>query len=251
MIQKKIKHLPKSNKKIISKNKSEFSSHLKKYFFFVIISCFVFTITSLVVGGQKVIPPTCANSKSCISDLTLTIDNNTVGTFEGRKVYPPKIARTPETPTHSVLGESTEPGEKHIYVDLATQTLVAYQGTRQIFKTLVATGRWGKTPTGNFAIWEKLRSTRMSGGSGADGYDLPNVPYVMYFYHDFGLHGAYWHDNFGHTMSHGCVNLRQVDAKVLYDWADGPKNGSLGTKVSICDKLTTDNQCVQNNPVQR
>jgi lipoprotein-anchoring transpeptidase ErfK/SrfK len=73
----------------------------------------------------------------------------------------------------------------------------------------------------------------------------------MYFYRDFGLHGAYWHDNFGHTMSHGCVNMRQVDAKVLYEWADGPKGNTPGTEVSVCDQITGDNQCIQNNPIQQ
>jgi lipoprotein-anchoring transpeptidase ErfK/SrfK len=90
----------------------------------------------------------------------------------------------------------------------------------------------------------------MAGGEGAAAYDLPNVPYVMYFYHDFGLHGAYWHDNFGHVMSHGCVNMRSVDAKVLFDWADGPTGNTLGTAVSVCDQITSAKQCIQNNPVQ-
>lgn len=39
------------------------------------------------------------------------------------------------------------------------------------------------------------------------GYDLPNVPYTMYFYQGYGLHGTYWHNNFGTPMSHGCVNM--------------------------------------------
>lgn len=89
----------------------------------------------------------------------------------------------------------------------------------------------------------------MAGGQGADYYNLPNVPYVMYYYRDFGLHGAYWHNNFGHTMSHGCVNMRQIDAKVIFEWADGPSGGSLGTEVSVCDSITSDGNCIQNNPV--
>ena len=83
----------------------------------------------------------------------------------------------------------------------------------------------------------------MKGGSGADAYDLPNVPYVMYFYQDFGLHGAYWHDNFGHMMSHGCINERFVDAKTLYEWAD------VGTAVSICNSFSEPNNCQQTNPI--
>ena len=168
--------------------------------------------------------------------------------FEGKKVFPPKVDASQEAGI-SVLGTSTATGEKHIFVDLTKQTLYAYQGTTLFLKTLVSTGKWGRTPTGNFHIWEKLIATRMAGGEGADAYDLPNVPYVMYFYHDFGLHGAYWHDNFGHTMSHGCVNMRTVDAKTLFDWADGPSGNTLGTEVSVCDEITGQNQCIQNNPV--
>ncbi|HEX7042117.1 MAG TPA: L,D-transpeptidase [Patescibacteria group bacterium] len=208
-----------------------------------------FSATTLLKNHFTTIP-TCANSKSCKTDLSLQIDNNSVGIFEGKKIIPPKINSLNDTTISPVLGAESKSGEKHIYVDLSSQTLYAYQGNSLILKTYVSTGKWNPTPTGNFHIWEKLRATRMSGGEGADAYDLPNVPYVMYFYQDYGLHGAYWHDNFGHVMSHGCVNMRQVDAKVLYDWADGPSGSTLGTEVSVCDSLTQDNKCIQNNPVQ-
>ncbi len=171
--------------------------------------------------------------------------------FDGQKVTPPKIDSSTILASGSVLGASTIPsGNKHIFVDLSSQTLYAFQGSTLVMKTFVSTGKWNKTPIGNFHIWEKLVSTRMAGGEGQDAYDLPNVPYVMYFYNDFGLHGAYWHDNFGHPMSHGCVNLRQVDAKTLYEWADGPENNIPGTEVSICNQFTNNNQCIQNNPIQ-
>jgi lipoprotein-anchoring transpeptidase ErfK/SrfK len=53
------------------------------------------------------------------------------------------------------------------------------------------------------------------------------VPYVMYFFEGYGLHGTYWHNNFGHPMSHGCVNLRTPDAKWFYNWAE------IGTPVLV------------------
>src|SRR5258708_8422684 len=249
-MQKKTHESKKSKKQLLQKKKRTFSFYLKRYIFFVITALVFFTTTSILHPAQHA-QPTCANSKSCNSDLSVKIENNALGIFAGKKVYPPKIDLLPELFNPSVLGVSTASGEKHIFVDLSTQTLFAYQGTTQVLKMLTSTGRWGKTPIGNFHIWEKLVSTRMAGGEGADAYNLPNVPYVMYFYHDFGLHGAYWHDNFGHTMSHGCVNLRQVDAKTLYDLADGPSGSTLGTAVSICDHITIDNQCIQNNPIQQ
>ena len=178
-------------------------------------------------------PIECANSVSCVNNLTSDVENNTEGIFEGQKITPPKILLT-DTDLHpKVLGDATTTDEKHIYVDLTTQTLTAYQGSTLFMTALVSTGKWHPTPTGNFKIWIKLRSTRMTGGEGADFYDLPNVPYTMFFAGDgvpegagFSLHGAYWHDNFGHPMSHGCVNMREVDAKKLYDWASPTTTGT-------------------------
>ena len=194
----------------------------------------------------------CANSLTCANNLTTQIENNAIGMFEGYAVTPPHIDLAMESKTTSVLGDTTPSGEKRIFVDLSTQMLYAFQGDTQIFTTLVSTGKWGRTPTGDFHIWSKIRSTRMAGGSGNDAYNLPNVPFVMFYYNDevtkgrgFSLHGAYWHNNFGHEMSHGCVNLRTIDAEVLFDWADPPTQGSStqatadnpGTLVSVCSQL--------------
>src|SRR5206468_6048083 len=105
----------------------------------------------------------------------------------------------------------------------------------------ISSGKWHPTPTGDFHIWIWLRATRMTGGSQANGtfYDLPNVPYTMYFYNDqiaktsgYSLHGAYWHNNFGHPMSHGCVNMRPDDAKTLFYWADPPVSGKVTDEAS-------------------
>lgn len=221
----------------------------KKYFLSLAVGVLAFAITTGAIRAYKA-QPTCANSKSCITDLSEKIENNTTGIFQGKIVSVPQIDTTQEIASSFVLGADTTTGEKHIYIDLSKQTLYAYQGTKLVFKTLISSGKWGKTPAGNFNIWHKARATRMSGGSGADYYDLPNVPYVMYFYHDFGLHGAYWHNNFGHTMSHGCVNMRSVDAKTLFDWADAPTKDKKGTPVSVCNQLSKSNECIQDNPVQ-
>jgi hypothetical protein len=210
-----------------------------------VLSCVVVIFASPYIMRHKT---PCANSKSCVSDLSENIENGKLGVFQGRTVIPPTIHLNPKD-TSKVLGETDASSTKHIYVDLSTQKLYAFDGQTIILETWVATGRWGKTPTGNFHIWQKLRSTRMTGGSGDDFYDLPNVPFVMYFYHDFGLHGAYWHNNFGHTMSHGCVNMRQIDAEILFNWTDGPSKGALGTAVSICDRFTQSHECIQTNAV--
>lgn len=107
-------------------------------------------------------------------------------------------------------------GAKWIDVDLSRQRLTAYQGDKPIFTALIS-GGLPRTPTvvGRFKIYAKYASTRMAG----PGYDLPNVPYAMYFYKGYAIHGTYWHNNFGRPMSHGCVNMRTQDAAWLFSWA--------------------------------
>lgn len=184
------------------------------------------------------------SSQGDIDPQTLTGEYDT---FLSTAVYnnqvisiPSKIAGI-EAPDN-VLGTSN--GNKRIEVDLSSQRLYAYEGDRRVYDFLVSTGKWGKTPTGTFSIWSKFRATRMKGGSQAlhTYYDLPNVPYTMFFYNSdvamakgFGIHGTYWHSNFGHPMSHGCVNMKTEEAALLYSWADP----STGGKSSI--RATSDN----------
>jgi len=117
---------------------------------------------------------------------------------------------------------STGSAGKWIDINLSTQTLTAYVGRTPVFRARVSTGTW-RTPTvvGTFRVYVKYVSTRMRG----PGYDLPNVPYTMYFYSGYSIHGTYWHNNFGTPMSHGCVNMRTSDARWLFYWAP------VGTKV--------------------
>ena len=191
---------------------------------------------------------TCANSLSCKESLELSVNNDEEAVFAGIALMPPKIDLSNEVSETAVLGTESGSGEKHIEVDLSTQTVKAYSGDSLYMEAKVSTGKWFPTPTGEFTIWRKIRSTKMSGGQGADYYYLPNVPYVMFFSNSkvagsrgFSLHGAYWHDNFGHAMSHGCVNMRTIDAKKLYEWVDpqlAPDQkvstpGDLGTKIII------------------
>lgn len=138
---------------------------------------------------------------------------------------PRSLAQIPDS--IKVLGDSTM--SKKIYVDLTHQMLYAYENEKLIYSFLVSTGKWGKTPTGVFNIWGKFRYTKMSGGSTLlhTYYYLPNVPYVMFFSNDqvaasrgFSLHGTYWHENFGHPMSHGCVNMKTEEAGIVYQWTD-------------------------------
>jgi lipoprotein-anchoring transpeptidase ErfK/SrfK len=113
---------------------------------------------------------------------------------------------------------------KQIVVDVSDQSVYAYENGLLLRQFVVSTGL-PRTPTvlGDYSVYVKYSATRMSG----PGYDLPNVPWTMYFYQGYGLHGTYWHNNFGQPMSHGCVNLRTPEAEWLYYWAP------VGTPVHV------------------
>lgn len=107
-----------------------------------------------------------------------------------------------------------------VAVDLFEQTLVAYEGNRPVFATLISTGLPGtETNEGVFEIWARLQTDTMSGATGApNAYDLQSVPWVQYFDGSISLHGTYWHDFFGYRRSRGCVNLSISDAKWVYEF---------------------------------
>jgi hypothetical protein len=212
---------------------------------------FVLAFAALLISSFIIIESirqnsVCANTGSCRKSLSLLVENDAAGVFGGVAVTPPKVDLTQNVLPAEV--SNVPAGEKHIYIDLTNQTLTAYEGDKIFMQTYISSGKWFPTPTGEFTIWEKLRATRMTGGQGADYYDLPNVPYVMFFSgsgvspgRGFGLHGTYWHDNFGHPMSHGCVNMRTIDAEKLYSWVNPPTVGGTtlagssnpGTKITI------------------
>lgn len=111
-------------------------------------------------------------------------------------------------------------GERWVHVNLSEQTLVAYEGDRPIFATIIASGKEGyDTPEGTYRIQHKYLSIRMSGDDPVEGvYDVDEVPWTMYYHRGYALHGAYWHDAFGRVRSHGCTNIAPADARWLYRW---------------------------------
>ncbi|GIW59758.1 MAG: hypothetical protein KatS3mg087_0824 [Patescibacteria group bacterium] len=148
------------------------------------------------------------------------------GIFHGRNF--PTIF-SPDTPTQSSSQVLGYPSYKRIEIDLSLQRLYTFEGENLIHNFLISSGKWGRTPTGTFTIWTKLRYTKMEGGNKAINtyYYLPNVPYTMFFANDeipawrgFGIHGTYWHNNFGTPMSHGCVNMKTEEAALVYAWAN-------------------------------
>jgi lipoprotein-anchoring transpeptidase ErfK/SrfK len=130
----------------------------------------------------------------------------------------------PTSTTEPVVNTGGGDGVRWIDVNLSEQRLYAYEGNTIAASFLVSTGlSQFPTVTGQYHIYIKLISTSMSG----PGYYLPDVPYTMYFYKGYGIHGTYWHNNFGTPMSHGCVNMYTPDAEWVYYWA------SVGTLVNV------------------
>jgi lipoprotein-anchoring transpeptidase ErfK/SrfK len=114
--------------------------------------------------------------------------------------------------------------QKHIQVDLATQTVTAFEGDAPVLIARCSSGAGDtKTPTGDFRTYHKGPSIHMSneGDDEAGVYDLPGVPWVSFFTGTgVSFHGTYWHNDYGRPRSHGCVNLRSMDAKFIYRWTN-------------------------------
>ncbi|UCF60804.1 MAG: L,D-transpeptidase family protein [Anaerolineaceae bacterium] len=126
--------------------------------------------------------------------------------------------------TYSLDPEELADEGRWIDVDVSKQEVTAYVGATEVRRFIVSTGtRAHPTVLGQFRVYAKYRAAPMSG----PGYYLPGVPFILYFYKGYSLHGTYWHDNFGTPMSHGCVNMRTPEAEWLFEFA------SIGTLVNV------------------
>ncbi len=132
---------------------------------------------------------------------------------------------------HGAYLDRNQNASKSIVVDLSDQWLYAYHGNELVYTAPVTTGRNGfRTPTGRFTIFRKVPLKTMTGSARGETWSVPNVPHSMFItYNGVALHGTYWHNSFGsgERLSHGCVNLPQDVAALLYDWAP------LGTPVYV------------------
>jgi lipoprotein-anchoring transpeptidase ErfK/SrfK len=111
-----------------------------------------------------------------------------------------------------------------IEINLSSQRLIAWEGGIPVYAVIISTGKASTpTPTGVFAIQTRQRTARMQGAD----YDVPDVPYTMYYYGGYAIHGAYWHNRFGTPVSHGCINVAVNHARWLFNWA------TVGTPVVV------------------
>ena len=130
----------------------------------------------------------------------------------------------PNTFTASSAPAPTITTGKQIIVDVSEQRIYAYENGALLRSSLVSTGlSYYPTVLGDYKVYVKYESQTMSG----PGYNLPGVPYILYFYQGYGLHGTYWHSNFGTPMSHGCVNMPTPEAQWMFNWAP------VGTPVHV------------------
>lgn len=147
--------------------------------------------------------------------------------YAGQSLTIPVSNATAGSSTTDVPGEIPAPTittGKQIVVDLSDQMTYAFDNGQLVRSVLSSTGL-PATPTvlGDYRIYVKYAAQTMSG----PGYYLTDVPYVMYFYQGYALHGTYWHNNFGNPMSHGCVNLPTPEAEWFYSFAE------VGTPVHV------------------
>ncbi|BDA73763.1 hypothetical protein CAL7716_079290 [Calothrix sp. PCC 7716] len=145
----------------------------------------------------------------------------------------PQQAISAPTPTPTVskseritqkINELKQSQERWIEINLKQQKLTAWQGNKIIYQVTVSSGKKSTpTLTGVYAVQTKLPLARMRGAD----YDIPDVPYTMYYDGNYAIHGAYWHNNFGTPVSHGCVNLPPKKAQQVFNWA------KVGTPVVV------------------
>jgi hypothetical protein len=129
-------------------------------------------------------------------------------------------------PKSSTLPPYARKGTKWIDVSILNQTLVLWEGDRAVYATLVSTGKDGlgdpskthSTPVGTFRIFQKHVTTTMDSAVADHEFELRDVPWVQYFKGGYALHAAYWHDDFGRSRSHGCINLSPIDARYVFFW---------------------------------
>lgn len=112
--------------------------------------------------------------------------------------------------SHAVKTKSA--GMLTITVDISAQEMTVENEWGTVYTWDVSTGRPGHaTPTGSF------RPVRMNEMWYSSKYDNAPMPWSIFFYGGYAIHGTTDVRHLGHVASHGCVRLDPQNAKVLYD----------------------------------
>ncbi len=164
------------------------------------------------------------------------------GAYRGAYVFSAHITAItqPQPPNDFTIPKEVKKGEYWIDFDLTEKILTLFKYNQPVFSTYASPGRSVyPTVTGVFRVWYKMEKDRMRGGPPTVSYyyDLPNVPYVLYYYKSYAIHGTYWHDKFGLPQSAGCTNLTQGDAEYVFS-----KTSPILSENTNQIKSTSDNQ---------
>ncbi len=126
------------------------------------------------------------------------------------------VARVREAP----MPKGVTGSERWIAVDIEEQLLLAYEGAQLMRVIPCSTGKRGNTHKGAYRIQKKLRRQHMH--LRMNRVRVEDVQWVMYYDKEdaIAIHSAYWHDDFGTPVSHGCVNLPPEDARWLFEWSE-------------------------------
>jgi hypothetical protein len=117
-----------------------------------------------------------------------------------------------------------------IEADLSDYSVMLYEGTNLVWQTNQTAHGKPSTPTitGLFKVFSKVYQQCMPNPPSPD--PLCNIHYVTYWGPGgYAFHEAWWMQSYqiGTGISHGCVNMRQADAKTVYDFS------SIGTPVWV------------------
>lgn len=169
--------------------------------------------------------PTSTNTPTPTPTATPTLTPTPTATFTPLPTNTPWPTSTPAPVIYNTpVPVSSDLSGHWIDIDLSQQMLYAYDGDTLVNSFVVSTGTSAHpTVTGTYYVYVKYRYSDMTG----PGYYLPDVPYTMYFYSGYAIHGTYWHNNFGTPMSHGCVNMRTSEAGWIFDFSE------IGTPVVV------------------
>lgn len=170
------------------------------------------------------------------------------------KYYVPAVHVRPVSKDEfAPISEDVPAHKKRIEVSIAGQTLTAYEGDQAVLTTRISSGVPSRytpadgfptaTPKGRFKVYSKMPSKHMGDGNitgDLEAYELPGVPWTTFFAPGgVAFHGTYWHNNYGVQMSHGCINMKPVEANWIFRWttpvsapSDWEKRGN-GTTVIV------------------
>ena len=161
-------------------------------------------------------------------DIISNIDTTKVGDYE---VIWKATDKSKNTSEKKVIAHVKEKKDLfYVKVSISKQRLDYYENGKVYLSTPITSGKYDKTPKGNFKVVNKARKTILKSGN----YVVKVDYWIGFQGHKYGIHDASWRTKFGgmdyyYNGSHGCVNTPDDAIKVLYDRIE------VGTPVYIVD----------------